>query len=399
MNRDRQVVEVHELIEHFCAREDLATYDPYDIWKTSYGLHIKKLFNRRRLAGLIPASLLTLFDVYINNHLRLSYTRQEYPIVRAFAALALINLYHVEQKAEYLRFARMHMEWLTCNRSSNCSGYGWGLGFEHAATAKVIYDKNTPFSTITPYPLEAFVSYRDVTGDTQFDHVIRGVYDFLEHDIKIMIENERHLVTSYGTTRDRVVINAVSYTLYSYALLREYVDNVNQRSVNDKIVRLYQFVKDQQRGDGSWLYSPENKSFIDCFHSCIVLKNIVKADRLVNLDGAKQLVDRGYEYLKENFADKQSGLFRRFSLQNKPSLVKFDLYDNAEMLNLGILMRDWGLVERLSRAIAQTFRRGMDVYSQVDISGRRYNKNMLRWAVMPYLYALSFLPEVTRREK
>jgi hypothetical protein len=130
-----------------------------------------------------------------------------------------------------------------------------------------------------------------------------------------------------------------------------------------------------------------------------VLKNIVKADRLVELEGAKQLVDRGYKYLKANFADKQSGLFRRFSLQNKPSLVKFDLYDNAEMLNLGILMRDWGLVERLSRAIAQTFRRGMDVYSQVDIFGRRYNKNMLRWAVMPYLYALSFLPEVTRREK
>jgi hypothetical protein len=293
----------------------------------------------------------------------------------------------------------MHVEWLARNHSSNCSGYGWGLGFEHAATAKVIYDKNTPFSTITPYPLEAFVSYRDVTEDTQFDHVIRGVYDFLEHDIKIMIENERHLVTSYGTTRDRVVINAVSYTLYSYALLRDFVDNGNRRNVNDKIVRLYQFVKDQQRGDGSWLYSPENKSFIDCFHSCIVLKNIVKADRLVELEGAKQLVDRGYKYLKANFADKQSGLFRRFSLQNKPSLVKFDLYDNAEMLNLGILMRDWGLVERLSRAIAQTFRRGMDVYSQVDIFGRRYNKNMLRWAVMPYLYALSFLPEVTRREK
>lgn len=385
------------IVEQFCMREDLSTYDPYDIWKTRQGFYVKDLFNRHRRAGTLAAAPLVIFDIFVNNRVRLFYARQEYPIVRALAALALINLYNAEQKAEYMRFARMHLEWLERNHSSKCSGYGWGLGFKWAATARVIYDKNTPFSTMTPYPLEAFIAYRDATGDTQFDHVIRGVYNFLEHDIKVMMENERHLATSYGTTKDRVVINAVSYTLYSYALLREYVDNGSRMTIDDKIARLYQFVKDQQRTDGSWLYSLEDKSFIDCFHTCFVLKNIIKTDRLVGLDGAKQLVDRGYQFLKENFVDNRCGLFRRFSLQNKPSLVKFDLYDNAEMLNLGILMNDQELVVRLSQAISQAFCRGTDVYSQIDRFGRRYNKNMLRWAVMPYLYALSSLPEVARK--
>ncbi|MCU1335694.1 MAG: hypothetical protein JWO19_1275, partial [Bryobacterales bacterium] len=35
------------LIEHFCDRDDLSSYDPYDIWNTALGLSVKKLYNRR----------------------------------------------------------------------------------------------------------------------------------------------------------------------------------------------------------------------------------------------------------------------------------------------------------------------------------------------------------------
>lgn len=386
---------MRRLIESVCECEDLSTYDPYDIWKSSCGLAIKKLFNRSRLAGIVPAALLTLFDIYVNNRLRFSYTRQEYPIVRAFAALSLLSLHRVEPKEEYLRFAKIHLDWLVENRSKNCVGYGWGLGFEHAAKAAVVYDKDTPFVTITPYPLEAFVEYHSLSGDDTYDGAIQGVLVFLDKDIKILEDTKHYLVTSYGTSKDRIVVNAVAYTMYMYALLRAYVDRDRRLDLEDKIRRLYQFVKDQQRSDGSWLYSPEGSSFIDCFHSCIVLKNIIKTKRLFELEDAETVVEAGYKYIRENFLDKQYRLFRRFSLKNKPSLVKFDLYDNAEMLNLANLVGDEELVRDLSQAIERVFLHNKDIYSQVDIFNKLYNKNMLRWAVMPYLCALSSVPEAT----
>ncbi len=390
---------MRQLIARVCEREDLSTYDPYDIWKTPYGLAIKKLFNRSRLAGIVPAALLTLFDVYGNNRFRLSYSRQEYPVVRAFAALSLLNLYRTGQKDEYLQLVKLHLDWLVANRSKNCVGYGWGLGFEHAVKAAVVYNKDTPFVTITPYPLEAFVAYRSISGDDRYDSAIQGVLVFLDQDIKILKDTPRHLITSYGTSKDRIVVNAISYTMYMYALLRLYVDSDRRQDIDDKIGRLYQFVKDQQRSDGSWLYSPEGSSFIDCFHSCIVLKNIIKTNRLFELEDVRTVVDEGYKYICENFLDRRYGLFRRFSLKNKPSLVKFDLYDNAEMLNLANLTGDEELVRDLSQAIERSFLHDKDIYSQVDIFNKRYNKNMLRWAVMPYLYALSYMPEATGLSK
>ena len=40
------------------------------------------------MAGLGPAAILTVFDTFVNNRMRIGYRRQEYPIVRATAAHA-----------------------------------------------------------------------------------------------------------------------------------------------------------------------------------------------------------------------------------------------------------------------------------------------------------------------
>jgi hypothetical protein len=79
-------------------------------------------------------------------------------------------------------------------------------------------------------------------------------------------------------------------------------------------------------------------------------------------------------------------------MKNKPSLVRFDLYDNAEMLNLAIMFSDYHLADQLANAIDRYFCNGHDVYSEIDFLGIRRNKNTLRWAVLPYVYALSQLP-------
>lgn len=382
---------MQQTIDRFTAKNELLTYDPYDIWKTPLGLLAKRVFNSNKSFGLIPAGALTLFDNFLNNRLRLFYAPQEYPIVRALAALSLLNVFQKSHEQRHLSFARTHLEWLASHPSSGYNGYGWGLGFTHAVSSEIIYDSNTPFSTITPYPLEAFIQYAQVSGDTQFDDVIRGVYVFLEKDLVVMKETENYLVTSYGPIHDRIVTNAVSYSMYSYALLLPYVHPREREDVIHKIKRLYAYIQYHQRPDGSWLYSPEGNSFIDCFHSCIIIKNLLKTNSLIGLDSCNDVISAGYDYLIKNHLNTREFLFKRFSKRNKPSIIKFDLYDNAEMLNLSILIRDDQLVKKLSHSINQHFCRGTDIDSQIDIFNVRRNRNMLRWAVMPYLYASSLM--------
>ena len=87
--------------------------------------------------------------------------------------------------------------------------------------------------------------------------------------------------------------------------------------------------------------------------------------------------------------DPNRKLFKRFSVTDRLSPVKYDLYDNAEMLNLAIMFRDDTLTEVLSASIKRNFVSGDNIYSHIVYPNLKVNKNTLRWAVLPYLYAHS----------
>jgi hypothetical protein len=137
------------------------------------------------------------------------------------------------------------------------------------------------------------------------------------------------------------------------------------------------------------MYSPQGRSFIDCFHSCIVLKNLFKTNQARLLPGSDDAIAKGYAYVKSAFFDEKRSLFRRFSLTNKPGIVRFDLYDNAEVLNLAVLLGDWDLAGKILQSLRTHFCQGTDIYSQIDLTGTLRNRNTLRWAVMPFLHAAS----------
>ena len=378
-----------ELIEKYCLKDNLSTYDPYDIWKTKFGFRVKDFYNSHRLFGLFPAGTFTVFDMFINNNRRSFYSKQEYPIVRAMAALSLMNLYRIKREDNYLIYARKHVEWLASNYCSGYKGAGWGLHFNYAVSKNFHYDKNTPFSTMTPYCLEALLEYQNITGDTIYESLFAKVFTFFNEDLIVMDENEESMALSYVPKRDRVVVNASSYSMYAFAILLSHLTGDLKAQTVAKITKLYKYVQNNQRDDGAWFYSPVGKSFIDCFHTCIVLKNLIKANRIISLDGCSDIVHKGYEYILREFLDSKEYLFKRFSVSNKPGLVKYDLYDNAEVLNLAILMQDWDLVHKLSDSIEMKFIKNEIIYSQIDFLGVKRNPDMFRWAIMPYVYALS----------
>lgn len=385
---EKKEIDKVELIRHFCCGDNLSTYDPYDIWKSNLGVWVKQLYFKNKLLGLVPAGLCTIYDYYLNNKTRFLYIKQEYPVVRAQACLALINLYKKEQRPEYLENAKTHINWLLDNYSKGYSGHCWGTGFKIVISKDLIYNENTPFSTNTPYILEALHEYYKLTLDSSIKDVIRSIYLFYEKDLIVLKEDSNQLITSYGPFKDRIVTNAVSYTMFAYSIFLDYLDEKGY--IETKIQKLYSFLKSVQLERGEWMYSPYDKhSFIDCFHSCFVLKNIYKTNRRVQLPDADLVIERGYSFINESFFDKKTGLFKRFALSNKPSLVKFDLYDNSEVLNLSKLLNDNNLSCHLEKRIVNSFVKNMRIYSVIEFLGFRKNKNTLRWASMPFLLAIS----------
>jgi hypothetical protein len=379
-----------KLIGHYLLHSDLSTYDPYDVWKTDIGVKVKKLYYRNKYLGLIPAGGITIYDLYINNKKRNGYTTQEYPITRAQAAITLLNMYKQEKNLRYMEYAKKHIDWLLDNASKGYSGYCWGMNYDWVYTATETYDKNTPFSTHTPYPLEALVQYYNITKDETVLEAIKSVFLFLENDIKVMKETEDMLTLSYGVEKDRIVTNANSYSMYMYALLIDFLPE-KEEYIKGKIKKLYNFIISVQQDNGSWLYSPyDDDTFIDCFHSAIVVKNIIKTGRLTFLEDVDTVSTRGYTYIIKSFMNEEYNLCKRFSISNKISLTKFDLYDNAEVLNLAIMQDDKETVQKLSNAIQKHFiNEKNEVASMIDLLGKRKNFNHLRWAVVPYLNTLS----------
>ena len=378
-----------DLIARFCLRDDLSSYDPYDIWKTPCGFQVKKMYNRSPLLGIVPAALLSAFDNLLNNERRWSYTRIDYPIVRAQAALCLLNLYRESQDPRAIEIAKKHLLWLLDHSCPGYSGFCWGLGFQHAVSRSVIYDRLTPLSTITPYAMEAFATAARMEGGDCYRSVVESIFQFVDSDLKIMEEDEETMATSYGPFRDRTVVNAVSYTMYCYALFLPFAPQWRRQQIQTRIRKLYEYLRRHQEQDGSWFYSPDGRSFVDCFHSCIVLKNIIKTRRWIHLEDSENLVDAGFRYLLRSFLDERDFLFRRFSVANKPGVIRYDLYDNAELLNVAVLLKESVLAQRLLDSILQHFCKGEEFYSQIDVLGCRRNRNTLRWAVMPFLLAAS----------
>ena len=373
-----------------CFSNDLRTSDPYDVWKTQIGLLVKNLWNKSKFLGTIPAALITIFDQYINNRLRLFYTKQEFPIVRALAASCLLNKYEKNNNPIYLFWAKAHIDWLVNNYSKGYSGYCWGLNMDWASK-NGLYGKDTPFITHTPYVLEALIRYQKLSNEDDYQEIIKSIYKFINIDLLKIINNEEILCLSYAPLEEpRIVINANSYALYSLSLLFSFLPE--KLIIKNDIICLFNFIASVQNKDGSWWYYHDKKAgnFIDCFHTCFILKNLIKSSRYNVLPANHTtVIERGYHYLMNNFYDEKKGLFKRYAKSDKLGLVKFDLYDNAEMLNLANLYGDTVLFNELKHNIEKEFFKKNEIYSTIDLFNLKKNKNMLRWAIMPYLNAIS----------
>lgn len=379
-----------ELITRFLG-PDLTTYDPYDLWKTRFGLRIKKLYYENGKLTIPIVAVFYLLDSYAPRFVRLFIKPQEFPIVRAFAILSALNIYEITSENKYLDLASDSVKWLLENRFPGYHGTCWGLGMPWM-TKGGYRSASTPFISVVPYCVEALLRYSDLANDDNSRDVALSSLNFLEKDLQRLIDMPGVLALSYSPSyENRIVINGNAYAMMLYALLSERLPALKDMLL-ERASRISNFIKLQQRPDGSWLYYADEKqgNFIDCFHSCFVMKNLIRYGKITGED-LSGTVNRGLEYIFKNFFDSSYGLVRRFSFSANPSLAKFDLYDQAELFNLLLETNHIDLAEDLYKQVMKYFYiTSKDIFGyQIDRFGRLNKMLYLRWAVMPMIYALS----------
>ncbi len=359
--------------------------DPYDLWASDAGVSVRRKYYSGEMMGRIGAIGLGLFDWFMPDLSRkmVAAAPLQYPIVLGHEILRRFGKLSKKDAHDAL-------ESIMATSSNFAKGRAWGLGFPWMCK-NGLYGPEIPFVTHTPYVMEALLALSTHPSiAVQAMEFFHDTWDFLEN-LKVMHRGADDLALSYAPVDEpRMVINANSYASFAYAMHAVHGKAERRDVAAEKALKLARWVVRQQQADGSWLYYADSESgnFIDCFHSCFVVKNLLKAGDLVHplREEVCVAVESGWRFIRDAFYDKESGLCRRFTMRAQRDPFKWDLYDQAEYLGLLI---DFGLLDEageFAKRVEAIFRKGNDWYCRVDMFGRPWGKNFLRWGIAPFWY-------------
>lgn len=364
----------------------VTAFDPYDLWALPFCVEIRKYYYDGNIKGRFFAIVITLADltapVLIRRVLQLA--PQSYPILSAHECMRALLLSVKSSSVSNLH--DLH----SLSVDPDNEYLAWGLGFSWMSK-NGLYGPEIPFITHTPYVMEALLALsRTPALHHEAMNMFDGTWVFLE-SLKVMYEDDARLALSYAPIDEpRIVVNANAYAAFAYALHAAHGKLEVRELARAKSLRLTRWVVSQQSDDGSWLYYADHEpgNFIDGFHSCFVVKNLIKVTRLLPditplVAGATK---QGWAYIQSTLFDEKVGLCRRFAQRSHLDPFKWDLYDQAEYLGLLI---DFDLLEEAREFAARVelrFKKGQHWYCRIDVFGRRWGRDFLRWGIAPFQY-------------
>lgn len=372
--------------------DNLTTYDPYDVWATPFFGRLKMDYNNGKLLSrpLLVCCYLMDFTLPVLTRKMLGCPKTLSPHVLALHCLS-DDLSAQECSDAVCLFEKMNVL---------SDGYAWGLPFGWYSKHAVYGDK-IPYITHTPYVMEALLKLSEdesVSGKAM--DMFRQTWTFVD-GLRVMFSDDKRLALSYSSEEEgRIVNNAQTYAAYAYAMHSVYGEPEHAARAEEKCRRLIAWVLSQQREDGSWLYYADEKSgnFLDCFHSCFIIKNLSKAAELVpSLKGMLgSSLERAVTFLDEFFLDKEKLLCRRFVNEVRHDLYRWDIYDQAEYLGLLIDLGRVGEAVKFRENVRRYFSDGESWWCRIDPLGRLWGKNFMRWGIMPFHYQSTRLDRLRR---
>ena len=176
---------------------------------------------------------------------------------------------------------------------------------------------------------------------------------------------------------------------------------LGDRHFESAALRNIAFVLSRQAQDGSWLYADGNPkdAFVDHFHTCFVLKNLVKINRRLKRKDIQQTIQAGYQYYRKNLFD-DSDDPKPFALKKGFQIMKYEMYDFAEAITLGVLLRDeidgaCDMARQLAEKVTSNYQLSDGHFvTRVYKKGFRNTMPYLRWPQAQMFYALTNLLKV-----
>jgi len=222
---------------------------------------------------------------------------------------------------------------------TRCPGYKhycWGYPFDWVTRTGVMA-AGTPLVTTAPYVYEAFSAVQRIDGKGRWLEIMQSIADHAAKDIQ-----DRELAADIATAgynpldKQGGVINASAYRAFLLMSAAVQFGRDDYRRIAERNLN---FVLTSQQSDGSWFYaSDEVRDFVDHFHTCFVLKALAKIEALTGDEGCRKAIKAGVAYYARHLFD-GSGLPKPFSRAPRLTVYRQELYDYAECINLGVLLR------------------------------------------------------------
>ncbi|HEX9006264.1 MAG TPA: hypothetical protein VF889_03140 [Bacteroidota bacterium] len=319
------------------ARFGYTSYDQYDFWSTGFGRFARRLYYRRNWLGAPLVGPLVALDMVLPRSRMLVAKPVRFPIADAHFVTGFLRFFRCTGDEQWRARAQEVEEALLESRITGGSGAAWGYPFNWE-TAVGLFTRGTPLITTTPYCYEACCMLFDVLGDERFRGAARSSVEFALHDLNPSPAATGATAWSYSPVDRSKVVNANAYRA---AMLADAAVRFGRDDCREAAERSIDFVLRSQRPDGSWPYEVESRhnDFVDNFHTCFVLKGLFRAWHILRNPAILGAIERGYAFYRAALLD-ADGLPKPFAVLPRTRTVHREMYDVAEGIALGVLLRD-----------------------------------------------------------
>jgi len=370
------------------------SYDRMDFWASKMGKFGKKMFYKNKLLGAPFAIWGLLLENFLPNIQKLYSKPHREVIGDAHFASAYMNLYETEGDTKYLKKAETYLSAMEKSSSKGYSGMCWGYSFGWQTYAGY-WESGIPLITITPYAFWAFKRHYEITGIEKSKQIALSIAKFTLNDLNEIEMPNGMTCSSYSPVSKDIVINANTYRA---AVLMEAYEMNGDEKYRAVAQRNIDFVLSYQGEKGEWYYEakPPKNNFIDNFHTCFVLRNLFQCYQVTKDEKILNAVKKGYQYYRENlFYD--NGRPKHFAVAKYAKLRKYEMYDYAEGIKLGVLLKDvlpeaYEKSKELANDLVSNFqtRKGY-IVTRVTSFRTRHKVPYLRWPQAQLFYSLTNL--------
>jgi hypothetical protein len=369
------------------------SYDRMDYWSSSTGILAKKLFYSNKIIGAPLAIWGLILENFLPKTQKLYNTPHREVIGDGHLALGFLNLFESTRDENYLLKAVHYLEAMKTTSSEGYSGHAWGYTFGWQQSKGKFWKPGIPLITITPYAFWAYKKHFELTQDIDSRDITLSIAQFALNDLNDVEMPNGTVCSSYSPISEDIVINANTYRA---AVLLEAYELSNEEKFKDAANRNIEFVLSYQGEEGEWYYEAkgEKDNFIDNFHTCFIIRNLYRC-YLVNRDQKLlESIKRGYKYYSENLFY-ANGRPKHFAKAKYAKLRKYEMYDYAEGITLGILLKNEipGAYEKsnaLIKDLIENFHTKEGFFiTRVTSLGTKHKVPYLRWPQAQLFYALT----------